>query len=106
MTDFDRRLRKAREKAGLEKPADDKRPPSIAGPAMRMASELIAGVLVGGFIGWWIDRWFGTAPFGLIGFMAFGTVVGVINVIGTVKKLNRELGAGTGPAQQPEENEE
>ena len=34
----------------------------------RLSSELVAGVVVGAAIGWGVDRWLSTSPFGLIVF--------------------------------------
>jgi ATP synthase protein I len=50
------------------------------GLGFRVASELIAGVIVGGGIGWAIDRWLGTSPFGLIVMLLFGMAAGFWNV--------------------------
>jgi ATP synthase protein I len=47
----------------------------------RLSSELVAGVLVGGGIGWLIDHWLGIAPWGLIGFLLLGFAAGVLNVM-------------------------
>ena len=47
----------------------------------RLSSELIAGVLVGSAIGWSIDRWLSTSPWGLMLFMLLGFAAGVINVM-------------------------
>ena len=47
----------------------------------RLSSELIAGVLVGGLMGWGFDRLLSTSPFGLIVFVLLGFVAGVVNVI-------------------------
>jgi ATP synthase protein I len=47
----------------------------------RLSSELIAGVVVGGLIGWGFDRLLSTSPFGLIVFVLLGFVAGVVNVI-------------------------
>ncbi|QOZ23085.1 AtpZ/AtpI family protein [Bradyrhizobium sp. CCBAU 51753] len=47
----------------------------------RLSSELIAGVAVGAAIGWGVDRWLSTSPFGFIVFMLLGFVAGVVNVV-------------------------
>ena len=49
--------------------------------ALRLSSELVAGVLVGAVIGWGIDRLLSTSPFGLIVFFLLGFVAGVVNVV-------------------------
>ena len=46
----------------------------------RVLAEFVAGVIVGGVIGWQADAWLGTAPFGLIVFLALGTAAGFWNV--------------------------
>jgi ATP synthase protein I len=46
----------------------------------RVLSEFVAGVVVGGFIGWQLDSWLGTKPFGLIVFLMLGTAAGFWNV--------------------------
>jgi ATP synthase protein I len=47
----------------------------------RLSSELIAGVIVGGLMGWGFDRLLSTSPFGLIVFVLLGFVAGVVNVV-------------------------
>ncbi len=47
----------------------------------QLSSELIAGVVVGAAIGWGIDRWLSTTPFGLIVFLLLGFTAGVVNVV-------------------------
>jgi ATP synthase protein I len=47
----------------------------------QLSSELIAGVVVGGVIGWGIDHWLSTSPWGLIVFFLLGFVAGVVNVV-------------------------
>lgn len=47
----------------------------------RLSSELVAGVLVGGGIGWILDRWLGISPWGLIVFLLLGFAAGVLNVM-------------------------
>jgi ATP synthase protein I len=47
----------------------------------RLSSELIAGVVVEALIGWGIDRWLSTSPWGLIVMVLLGFTAGVVNVI-------------------------
>lgn len=51
------------------------------GQAMRLASEFVAGILLGAAIGWLIDSWFGTTPWGLIGFVLLGFAAGALNAM-------------------------
>jgi ATP synthase protein I len=50
---------------------------------LRLSSELVAGVLVGGVIGWSLDHWLGISPWGLIVFLLLGFTAGVLNVMRT-----------------------
>lgn len=47
---------------------------------MRVLSEFVAGIIVGGGIGLLLDRWLSTAPIFLIVFVAIGTATGFWNV--------------------------
>jgi ATP synthase protein I len=47
----------------------------------RLSSELVAGVVVGAGLGWLIDRWLRTSPWGLIIFLLLGFAAGVLNVM-------------------------
>lgn len=50
------------------------------GYALRLGVELVAGVAVGGFIGWALDRWLGSAPFLMVVFLVLGAAAGMMNV--------------------------
>lgn len=55
--------------------------PSPLGQAMRLSTEFIAGVLAGGILGWMVDRFLGTKPWGLIVLLMLGFATGVYNVV-------------------------
>ena len=68
-------------------------PPSqgaALGPALRLGIELVAGVAVGSFIGWALDRIFGTAPFLMVVFLGLGAAAGILNVVRTAKRMQAE----------------
>jgi ATP synthase protein I len=48
---------------------------------LRLSSELVAGVVVGGVLGWALDHFVGTRPWGLIVLVLLGFVAGVLNVM-------------------------
>lgn len=60
------------------------------GQALRLATEMVAGVAVGGFIGWALDRLFGTAPFLMVAFLFLGGAAGIMNVVRTAKAMQGE----------------
>jgi ATP synthase protein I len=47
----------------------------------QLSGEFVAGVLVGGFIGWAIDRFAGSSPWGLIVCLLLGFAAGTLNVM-------------------------
>ncbi|WP_312797720.1 AtpZ/AtpI family protein [Tianweitania sp.] len=51
------------------------------GQAMKLSSEFIAGIVVGAGLGWIVDRFAGTSPWGLIIFLLLGFGAGVLNVL-------------------------
>ncbi len=60
--------------------------------ALRLSSELVAGVLVGAVIGWGIDRLLSTSPFGLIVFLLLGFTAGVVNVVRSATAASKRAG--------------
>jgi ATP synthase protein I len=63
---------------------------------MRMAAELVAAVLVGGIIGWGLDRVLGSKPWLFLLFFVLGFAAGVVNVVRAYERMQREFGAGSG----------
>lgn len=92
-----RNLETALKRAQPERAGEDGRSPAASSTqgmaqALRLASEFAAGVVVGGGIGWGVDRLFGTSPWGLIVFVLLGFAAGVLNVV-------RSAGMSSTPAE-------
>ena len=70
------------------------------GAALKLSSEFIAGIAVGVGIGWVIDRWAGTSPWGLIVFLLLGFGAAILNVLRSVGRV-AEFGQGGKPPEGP-----
>jgi ATP synthase protein I len=55
--------------------------PSALARGFRLSAEFVAGILVGAGIGWLIDRWLGTSPWGMIVLLLGGFAAGVLNMM-------------------------
>lgn len=84
---LDARLKAAR---GVEESEVEEAQPSALGVAWKLGMELVVGVCVGAFIGYWIDIWFGSNPVGLLVMIFLGFGAGVRNVYREAEKLQRE----------------
>lgn len=85
--DFDRRLSEARKRRETTGPGNRQ---TAFGQAFRLSSEMVAGVLVGGFIGWWLDYWLGTAPWLLLLFFFLGVAAGILNAVRAAREMNKQ----------------
>jgi len=82
LDDLNKRLKDARSKhAPDEKPEDEGGSSGGLGLGFRVAIDLVAGVAVGVFVGWLLDRWLGTTPWLMVLFFFLGAGAGFSNVI-------------------------
>ena len=58
----------------------------------RVGIELIGAIAVAVFLGWAIDRWFGTRPWGMVVFFFLGVAAGMLNVYRAVMGLGGAVG--------------
>jgi ATP synthase protein I len=93
LADLEGRLKEARGKRELQ-PEDPS--PSKLGMAFRLVTELLAAVIVGGGIGWALDRVFGTSPLLLIVMFLLGVAAGMRNVIRTAREMNESQNRPSG----------
>lgn len=70
------------------------------GQAFKMAIELVAGVVVGGGIGWVLDGVLGTRPWLLIVFFFLGFAGGMLNLVRSAQRLQQQASARS-PAATP-----
>jgi ATP synthase protein I len=97
--DLDRRRRELEAALTARRPAASEKEPSRSGGmagvgnALRLSSEFIAGIVVGAALGWAVDYFAGTSPFGLIVFLLIGFAAGVVNALRSVGMV-AEFGTG------------
>ena len=60
--------------------------------ASSVGVALVSGMLVGGVMGYFLDKWLGTSPWLLFVFLVFGFIAGVKNAIYYMKKAGIEVG--------------
>ncbi len=73
--------------------------------AFRLASEFVAGVLVGAAIGWGLDWLAGTTPWGMIVFLLLGFAAGVVNVVRSAEWMaTTETKPGPGPDEDRDDD--
>ena len=91
--ELDAQLKKAR--GTVEKPRE---PAAVShrqtAVAYRVMVDMIAGLLVGGFLGYWLDRWLGWAPYGLIGGLIVGFAAGVNNAWRAIRAFSEDAANG------------
>lgn len=81
---FEQRLRAARDRRGLDRPASvdgaQALPSTALGIGLRVGVELVSALAVSVLIGWLLDRWLHTSPILLAVFVLLGGAAGVANV--------------------------
>lgn len=68
-------------------------PPTSLGIAFRFSTEMVAGLIVGGGMGFGVDWLAGTKPFFLIVFFVLGAAAGILNVMRAAREINAEIAA-------------
>ncbi len=76
------------------------------GLAMRAASEFVASIIVGGFIGWLLDDWLGTKPGFLIAFFFLGVAAGIVNLVRATSPSRRRDGRSGEPSARSQRRED
>ena len=88
--DFKTRLKIAKSKIKKQVLSDNEKRGSFMGSAFKLGTELVAAVAVGTIIGFILDNWFDTKPWLIIIFFFLGTAAGILNVIRTANRMQKE----------------
>ena len=94
--ELDERLKKARGPAKDEPRLDLRVSHRQTGVAYRVMVDMIAGLLVGGFLGYGLDRWMGWAPYSLVVGLLLGFAAGVNNAWRAIRAYSEEAARGNG----------
>ena len=62
------------------------------GLGLRIGIELVVAIVVATGLGWAIDRWFGTRPWGMIVLFFLGVAAGMLNVYRAVTGVSGPVG--------------
>ena len=88
--DFKTRLKIAKSKIKKDILSDSEKRGSFMGTAFKLGTELVAAVGVGTIIGFILDNWFGTKPWLIIIFFFLGAAAGMLNVVRTANRMQKE----------------
>ena len=88
--DFKTRLKIAKSKIKKQDQLDNEKRGSFMGSAFKLGTELVSAVAVGTIIGFILDSWFDTKPWLIIIFFFLGTAAGILNVIRTANRMQKE----------------
>ena len=88
--DFKTRLKIAKSKIKKQLDNENEKRGSFMGSAFKLGTELVAAVAVGTIIGFILDSWFDTKPWLIIIFFFLGTAAGILNVIRTANRMQKE----------------
>ena len=88
--DFKTRLKIAKSKIKKQVQSDSEKRGSFMGSAFKLGTELVAAVAVGTIIGFILDSWFDTKPWLIIIFFFLGAASGMLSVIRTAKRMQKE----------------
>ena len=96
LRELERKLEPEGEKRDTMSDAEFEKRSSTLGKAFKVSTELVAGVFVGGFIGWALDNLLmpklgvDTSPLFLIMFLLLGIAAGFLNVFRAAREMGEK----------------
>jgi ATP synthase protein I len=99
--DIDQRLKAARGTTAEKPRQSNAMSQRQTGVAYRVLVDMIAGLLLGGFLGYWLDRWLGWAPWALVSGLILGFIGGVNNAWRTIREYSAAAAKGEDERRLP-----
>ena len=90
LKEIDVRLKIAKKRINDNKRKNNQSRSSVVGNAFKISTELVSTVVVASIIGFILDSWFDTKPWLIIIFFFLGAVAGILNVIRTANRMQKE----------------
>ena len=88
--DLKTRLKIAKSNFKKKNPSSNNDKKTSFGKDFQLSTELVSAVLVATIIGFILDNWFDTKPWLIIIFFFIGVATGIINVIRSAKKMQKD----------------
>ncbi|MBL6933163.1 MAG: AtpZ/AtpI family protein [Rhodospirillales bacterium] len=94
LEDLDKRLQQARNRQAGNQTGSSLEKEEMSGYSMaiRIGTEMVAALIVGVAIGYFLDNWLGTKPWFLVVFFFLGAGAGVLNVYRAASGLGMATG--------------
>lgn len=90
---------------GDDERTEDAQSMSFASLTFRYATEFVAAVMVGLAIGFFTDHYFGTAPWGLLIWLALGMVAGILSIVRAYRELTESIESGKSTSTSSDKHE-
>jgi ATP synthase protein I len=72
----------------------------------RFLGEVVGGVLMGAGLGWLLDRFAGTKPFGLVGGLLIGTGFSIFVAVRSASRMTKDAVSKAGPLPSVRDDED
>ena len=92
MEGLDARIREARD-AREDAKSNGQQSTGLAWAA-RLTTEMFAALVVGGGLGWLVDRWLGTRPWFMLVFLLIGCAAGMLNAYRAARRFDSSADDG------------
>lgn len=89
LEEFGGRLQRAKDARQSELVGTAKRNENAS--ALRLVTEMVSSLLVGGAIGWFVDQWLNTQPWMLLVFLLLGAITGILSAYRAAMNFSPEI---------------